>query len=87
MIKNLKIPLLLTIMFLIMGQPGACEKLLRKADTLFAAQRFSAAADLYKQSLDQEKKTSKSDLLKLAFIEEGRDDDVMSIYYLHQFYL
>jgi len=87
MTKNFKKQLLSSILFLANCLVGSGETILRKADTLFAAQRFSAAADLYKQSLDKEKKTSKSDLLKLAFIEEGRDDDVMSIYYLHQFYL
>jgi hypothetical protein len=60
---------------------------LEKADSLYSAQRLSAAAELYRLSLDRDLKISKADLLKLAFIEEGRDDEVMSIYYLHQLYL
>lgn len=61
--------------------------LLKKADSLFAAQRFSESRELYSESFNVQKKTSKSDLLKLAFMEEGRDNAVLAIYYLHQFYL
>ena len=61
--------------------------LLSRADSLYNAQRFSAAADLYRESLLKEKKTSRAALLRLAFIEEGRDDVVMCLYYLQQFYL
>jgi hypothetical protein len=60
---------------------------LKKADSLFAAQRFSEARELYSEAFSTEKKTSKADLLKLAFMEEGRDNAVLAIYYLHQFYL
>jgi len=65
----------------------ALDPTLQKADSLFNSQRFSEAGELYLNALDQAKKTSKSTLLKLAFIEEGRDNDVQAIFYLHQFYL
>ena len=59
----------------------------QKADSLFANQRFSEARDLYAAAFEQGKKTSKANLLKLAFLEEGRDNFLAAIYYLHQFYL
>lgn len=59
----------------------------QKADSLFANQRFSEARDLYAAAFEQGKKTSKANLLKLAFLEEGRDNALAAIYYLHQFYL
>jgi len=66
---------------------GLASPILERADSLYSAQRLSAAAELYRLSLDRDLKISKADLLKLAFIEEGRDDEVMSIYFLHQLYL
>lgn len=63
------------------------KSLLLKGDTLFAAQRFSDAKKAYETAFFQQKTTSPTDLLKLSFIEEGLDDKVMSIYFLHQFYL
>jgi hypothetical protein len=48
---------------------------------------FSESRALYSQAFNVQKRTSKSDLLKLAFMEEGRDNDVLAIYYLQQFYL
>ena len=87
MAKNLGKLFLYAFILLKTGFFSTASPLLQRADSLYAAQRFSAAADLYRQSLQQERRISKADLLKLAFIEEGRDDEVMSIYYLHQFYL
>ena len=74
-------------MLLSLSLPCLATAILQKADSLYSAQRFSAAADLYRKSLFEERKISRADLLRLAFIEEGRDDAVMSIYYLHQLYL
>jgi hypothetical protein len=85
--KNLGKVLITAAMLLAATLFSRAETILQKADSLYAAQRFSAAADLYRQSLFEERKISKADLLKLAFIEEGRDNEVMSIYYLHQLYL
>jgi hypothetical protein len=87
MTKNFGKLLLSALVFFQTGLCYASGPLLNRADSLYATQRYSAAADLYRQSLLQQRKISKADLLKLAFIEEGRDDEVMSIYYLHQFYL
>jgi len=68
----------------ITGQP---EKLFRKADSLFANQRFSDARNLYASLFFEQKKSTPANLLKLAFIEEGMENTVMSIFYLHQYYL
>jgi hypothetical protein len=87
MVKNFRKVLTLAYMILMVSLFCSASPLLRKADSLYAVQRFSAAADLYRQSLFEDRKISKADLLKLAYIEEGRDNEVMSIYYLHQLYL
>lgn len=60
---------------------------MKKADSLFVNQRFTEARELYTQAFLGQKKTSKANLLKLAFLEEGRDNALAAIYYLHQFYL
>ena len=66
---------------------GKPENPLGKADSLFAGQRFSDSKDLYLKAFFERKITTPSSLLKLAFIEESIDDYVMSIYFLHQYYL
>lgn len=63
------------------------KSLLEKGDSLFAAQRFSEAKKAYESAFFDQKTTSPADLLKLSFIEEGLEDKVMSIFFLHQFYL
>jgi len=63
------------------------QTLIQKADSLFAAQRFSDSRELYRRSFFEQKKTTPATLLKLAFIEESMDNYVMSIFYLHQYYL
>jgi hypothetical protein len=87
MAKNLGKLIFSILFFLKTGLFCLAGPLLQKADSLFSAQRFSAAADLYRESLLKDRKISRADLLKMAFIEEGRDNEVMSIFYLHQFYL
>lgn len=87
MLKNFG-KLLFLCLSIWIGSTGLLSaSLLSRADSLYNAQRFSAAADLYRESLQKEKKTSRAALLRLAFIEEGRDDVVMCLYYLQQFYL
>lgn len=63
------------------------QRLLRRGDSLFAAQRFSDARSAYRDAFFFQKATTPADLLKLAFLEESMDDKVMSIFFLHQFYL
>ena len=63
------------------------QNLIKKADTLFDNQRFSDSRELYERSFFEQKKTTPASLLKLAFIEESMDNYVMSIFYLHQYYL
>lgn len=67
--------------FHIMAQPA------KKADSLFANQRFSEAKAIYEKRLFQQKKTSPAALLKLAFLEEGLQNPVKTLFYLHQSYL
>lgn len=88
MLKNFAILLI----FFLAGFAAPCYSalsvtLLTRADSLYKAQRFSAAADLYRKALLKEKKTSRAALLRLAAIEESRNDVVMCLYYLQQFYL
>jgi hypothetical protein len=61
--------------------------ILRKADSLFANDKLSAAASLYEQAFSAHKITSKANLLKMAFLEENRGNAVRAMYYLNQFYL
>jgi hypothetical protein len=80
------------LFFFLVGFAGPCYSalsgtMLARADSLYKAQRFSAAADLYRTALLKEKKTSRAALLRLAAIEESRNDVVMCLYYLQQFYL
>lgn len=63
------------------------DRTLRKADSLFANQRFSDARALYASAFFNQKKSTPANLLKLAFIEEGMENPVMSIFYLQQYYL
>jgi len=81
-----KLFVLTAFLFLQLGA-FASGDVLKKADSLFNAQRFSESRELYATAFTEQKKTSKSDLLKMAFMEEGRDNDMLAIYYLHQFYL
>ncbi|HOY95516.1 MAG TPA: SH3 domain-containing protein [Catalimonadaceae bacterium] len=87
MLKLIKKQFVLIAFLLGYAPSFVASPLLKKADSLFAAQRFSESRELYSESFNVQKKTSKSDLLKLAFMEEGRDNAVLAIYYLHQFYL
>lgn len=80
--KKLFILLLLPLASSFAGSPE-----LRKADSLFAAQKFSDAASLYQQAFFRDRTTSKAVLLKLAFLEENRGNPVMAIFFLNQFYL
>lgn len=86
--RNLFYQSLLSLLFgLVTSVSGQAQALLKKGDSLFAAQRFSEARNAYKMAFFQQKKTTPADLLKLSFIEEGMDDKMMSIFFLHQFYL
>lgn len=60
---------------------------LSKADSLFANQRFSDAKLIYSKAFFEENKTSQSALLKLAFMEEGLQNPVSTLFFLHQYYL
>lgn len=77
--------LLLPLMLSIGVQVKAIS--LAKADSLFANQRFSDARTLYSTAFFEEKKTSQSALLKLAFLEEGLQNPVLTLFFLHQYYL
>lgn len=86
--RKLFCAIVLTFCFVSSGKASNYGKsLLRKGDSLFAAQRFSDARKAYETAFFQQRTTSPADLLKLSFIEEGLDDKVMAIYFLHQFYL
>jgi len=61
---------------------------LHKADSLFAAKKYTESFDLYTQILKETGQTSPQMLLKMAFIKEGLKDYTASLYYLslHYFY-
>ena len=63
------------------------QNLISKGDSLFAAQRFSESKLYYEKAYFSQKKTTAAALLKLSFIEGSMDNYVMSIFYLHQYYL
>lgn len=78
---------ILFLCFFIWATPLVVAQDLKKADSLFANQRFSDARNLYSQLFFQQKKTSPAALLKLAFMEEGLQNPVFALFYLHQYYL
>jgi len=63
------------------------HKLISDGDSLFASQRFSESKEQYLKLFFERKVSTPSTLLKLAFIEESMDNFVMSIFFLHQYYL
>lgn len=58
---------------------------LARADSLFIAQKYTEAFDVYHEVFLTEKVTE-SMLVKMAFIKEGLGDDVQALYYLDQYY-
>jgi hypothetical protein len=58
---------------------------LAKADSLFANKRYTEALENY-EVLYATKQTSPAMLLRMAFIHEGLDQVVESMYYLNQYY-
>ncbi|MGB5927831.1 MAG: SH3 domain-containing protein [Cyclobacteriaceae bacterium] len=59
---------------------------LSRADSLFAAQKFGQAFDLYSQ-VDNEGYESPAMLLRMAFIKEGLNEYDKALYYLNRYYL
>ena len=59
--------------------------LLREADSLFTNKKYTEALTSYQAVYDQDKATPAM-LLKMAFIHEGLDQTVESLYFLNQYY-
>lgn len=59
---------------------------LKKADSLYKTENFSASELLYEQSLSKIQNPSKSLFLKLAFIKEKKGDYLKTLYFLNKAY-
>lgn len=62
------------------------DKLVGKADSLFAKKQYTQSLDIYKEIVARDK-YSESILLKMAFIEEGLGRISESLYYLNLYYI
>ncbi len=74
----------LSLVFNLRAQP--VNRIVEKADSLFASKQYTQSLELYKQVLDQ-KTYSESVLLKMAYIQEGLGQISESLYYLNLYYL
>lgn len=59
---------------------------LKKADSLFAAEKYTDALVLYQDLLENNDRFSLQMLLKMAFIKEGLGDYTSALYYLNRYY-
>lgn len=85
MIGKLKVRLFGLIFFLGILTHTSHASGLEKADSLFVAQKYTEAFELYQEVFDQGQ-GSPSMVLKMAFIQEGLKDHVQALYFLHKYY-
>ncbi len=87
MVRTLYVLILFALpAFSLFGQEQPEEKLV-KADSLFAAKRYTQSFDLYESLLREDNMSSPAMLLKMAYIREGLNNAADALYYLNLYYL
>lgn len=79
--------ILITCFLAAINANAAPQDVLSKADSLFQAGRYIQAFDQYEHLMVEEKLSSPSMLLKMAFIKEGLGQIDQALYYLNIYYL
>ena len=85
-LKKIIFFLFLNLSFLQLAKSQTDVGLLKKADSLYKTENFSASELIYEQSLSKIKNPSKSLFLKLASIKEKKGDFLKTLYYLNKAY-
>src|SRR5699024_6607043 len=88
-LKN-KFPVLIVLLLLFSTQTTKAqsdESILKKADSLFEANRYTQSLALYHQLFKEQDAYSPQMLLKMAFINEGLGNYSKALYYLNIYYL
>lgn len=62
------------------------EKLLKQGDSLFSSGRYVEALSLYEHLLNKRKEFSPQMLLRMAFVEESKNNYPQALYYLNLYY-
>lgn len=62
------------------------EKLLKQADSLFRSEETIKSLAIYEHLLEQQKEFTPQMLLRMAFVEESRDNYAKALYYLNLHY-
>ena len=62
------------------------DKLLKQGDSLFSAGRYIEALSIYNHLLSKEKEFSPQMLLRMAFVEESKNNYPQALYYLNLHY-
>lgn len=62
------------------------EKLLKQGDSLFSAGRYVEALSIYEHLLNKRKEFSPQMLLRMAFVEESKNNYPQALYYLNLHY-
>jgi tetratricopeptide (TPR) repeat protein len=85
-LKKIIFLLFLNLNFLQLAKSQTDVSLLKKADSLYKIENYSASELIYEQSLAKIKNPSKSLFLKLASIKEKKGDFLKTLYYLNKAY-
>lgn len=85
-LKKIIFFLFLNLSFLQLAKSQTDVGLLKKADSLYKTENFSASELIYEQSLSKIKNPSKSLFLKLAYIKEKKGDFLKTLYFLNKAY-
>ena len=87
---NVKLFGIFFLLFTALSFSAFCESADEKlaiADSLFSGRKYTQAFELYREILEQDKKSSPAMLLKMAFVKEGLGDFTDALYYLNLYYL
>ena len=85
-LKKIIFFLFLNLSFLQLAKSQTDVVLLKKADSLYKTESYSASELIYEQSLSKIKNPSKSLFLKLANIKEKKGDYLKTLYFLNKAY-
>jgi tetratricopeptide (TPR) repeat protein len=85
-LKKIIFFLFLNLSFLQLAKSQTDVGLLKKADSLYKTENYSASELIYEQSLSKIKNPSKSLFLKLAYIKEKKGDFLKTLYFLNKAY-
>ncbi len=85
-LKKIIFFLFLYLSFVQLAKSQSDVGIIKRADSLYRNENFSAAELFYEKNLEKNKKTSHVLYLKLALIKERKGDYLKSIYYLNKAY-